>query len=103
VGTADRSAARSVFVCRECKHHGRVEKFLRENSDAKVRLVGCQKVCQEPAAGLRVNGRMEWFGRLDSPGALKALAGLVGASGKVHPPAVLVKLRSSKRSGRPPR
>jgi hypothetical protein len=93
----------TVFVCRECKHHRRVERFLRERSDAKVKLVGCQKVCREPAAGLVVNGRMEWFGRLDSPVALKAIAGLVGASGKRRLPAPLEKRRSSKRSGRSPR
>jgi hypothetical protein len=103
VGAADRSATRTVFVCRECKHHGRVEKFLREHSNAHVRLVGCQKVCEEPAAGLRLNGRMEWFGRLDSPARLKALAGLVGVSGKHHLPEALEKVRSSKRSGRSPR
>ena len=103
MGAADRSATRTVFVCRECKHHGRVEKFLREHSNARVRLVGCQKVCEEPAAGLRLNGRMEWFGRLDSPARLKALAGLLALSGKDHRPEALEQVRSSQRSGRSPR
>ena len=103
MGGADRSVPSTVFVCRECKHHGRVEKYLRQHCDAQIRLVGCQKVCQEPAAGLRVNGRMEWFGPLDSPPPLKALADLAGASGKAHLPPALQKLRSSKRSGRSPR
>src|ERR671928_791034 len=99
MGSPDRSGARTVFVCRECKHHGRVEKYLREHSEARVKLVGCQKVCQEPAAGLRVRGRMEWFGRLDSPARLKALAALLRGSGKAGLPGALEKVRSSKRSG----
>ncbi len=92
-----------MFVCRECKHHGRVAKFLGGRPDVKVKLVGCQKICEEPAAGLVVNGRIEWFGRLDSAAALKAIGRLVDASGKGPVPAQLEKLRSSKRSGRSPR
>jgi hypothetical protein len=103
MGGADRSVTSTVFVCRECKHHGRVQKYLRQHCDAEIRLVGCQKVCEEPAAGLRVNGRMEWFGRLDSPARLKALAALLRGSGKAGLPGALEKVRSSKRSGRSPR
>lgn len=90
-----------VFVCRECKGHRRLEKYLDTKTEAEVKRVGCQKVCDEPAAGLRVGGRMEWFGRLDGKQRLAALARLVAGEGTI--PKVLDKVRSAKQSGRSPR
>lgn len=90
-----------VFVCEECKGHRRLERFLGETTDARIRRVGCQKVCQEPAAGLAVDGRLEWFGSLSSRKRLVALALLVADPERV--PRTLQKVRAAKRSGRGPR
>lgn len=75
-----------------------MEKYLREKTGAAVTAVGCQKVCDEPTAGLRVDGRMEWFGRLDKKERLTALARLVAGERSV--PKALEKVRSVKRAGR---
>ena len=52
-------------MCKKCKRNGCVVAALARHTTADVRMVGCQKVCKEPVAGLEVRGRMEWFGRLD--------------------------------------
>jgi hypothetical protein len=78
-------------------------KFLRAETAASLRCVGCQKVCKQPVAGLAVNGRLEWFTRLDEPKRLTAMAKLVANHGRGELPAALEKSRSRERSGRSPR
>ena len=92
-----------VFVCRKCDGSGPLLKSLRRGTAASIVKVGCQKVCDEPVAGLVVNRQMEWFGRLDSDKAVGALVKLVNDSGAGKLPPTLEKRRDSKRSGRRPR
>ncbi|MEX2587389.1 MAG: hypothetical protein WD602_05265 [Actinomycetota bacterium] len=77
--------------------------YLHEHSGATVQTVRCQKVCESPVAGLRIDGRMEWFERVDGPKALRALASLASGWAPDQLPKSLRKRRSKKRSGRPPR
>jgi hypothetical protein len=91
----------TVFVCRKCKEHECIVRYLQKQTDACVKTVRCQKVCDSPVAGLRVDGRWEWFGPLEEPKQLKALAGLV--EGEASIPKPLKKCRSHGRSGSGPR
>jgi hypothetical protein len=91
----------TVIVCRKCKQHESIVRYLEKQTDACVRTARCQKVCDSPVAGLRVDGRWEWFGDLDGPKQLKALASLV--EGEVSIPKALKKCRDRGRSGSPPR
>jgi len=61
------------------------------------RPVRCQKVCKGPVAGLEVNGRVEWFGRLRKGQARRALVALARDGGPI--PDRLADRRSRKRSG----
>jgi hypothetical protein len=92
-----------VVVCRKCKNHACLVTFLEDGARLPVRRVGCQKICKGAVAGLEVNGRMEWFARVDRPKPMVALARLAqrGGVGKMSKP--LAKRRVAKRSGRPVR
>jgi len=92
-----------VVVCRKCKGHEEVIAFLQRHTRAEVRTVRCQKVCEEPVAGLRVDGRMEYFEKVDGPKQLKALAELLRQKPPTRLPKALKKRRSRERSGRLPR
>ena len=69
-----------VFVCKKCKNADCLMRVLK-HSESKLVPVGCQKICSGPVVGLKVDGRMEWFSRVDS---LKALAGVRGQLGRPH-------------------
>jgi hypothetical protein len=90
-----------VVVCRKCKHHACLLTFLEEIAGLRVTRVGCQKICKGAVTGIDVNGRMEWFERVDRPKPMVALARLAqrGGVGKISKP--LAKRRVVKRSGRP--
>jgi hypothetical protein len=92
---------RKVFVCKKCKNADCVARVVKK-SDAKLVLVGCQKICAGPVAGLSVSGRMEWFSRVDTS---KRLAGLrmLAERRKKRPVHALESRRLPKRSGRSPR
>lgn len=92
----------TIYVCRKCKHSTCLRKALERETDATIKLIGCQDVCKQPVAGTRVDGRLQWFGGLDRPKRQRALIDLVneGADGPV--PAVLAKARSAKRAGKGP-
>jgi hypothetical protein len=92
-----------VFVCTKCKHNECIVGPLLKYTDVKVRGVRCQKVCDHPVAGLVVNGRFEWFGRLDRAKPMAGLIELVRHGGNAKVVRPLAKRRSAKRSGRPPR
>jgi hypothetical protein len=89
-----------VVVCRKCKHHACLMTFLDEVG-VPVTRVGCQKICTGAVAGLEVNGRMEWFERVDRPKPMVALARLVERRGMGQIAKPLAKRRVAKRSGRP--
>ncbi len=90
-----------VYVCKGshcCKGKGSRADLLDALADvARVRIAGCQKVCQGPVAGTEVDGRLEWFGDLSSDKTRRALVKLIrkGRVGKR-----LEKRRAKKRSGR---
>ncbi len=90
-----------VFVCKKCKRHACIEDALAK-ANAKVVLVGCQKICSAPVAGLSLDGQMEWFDRLDTGRRLAGLRMQVKHP-KRRPVKALRRRRISKRSGRPVR
>ena len=93
----------TIYVCRKCKYSKCLQKELARNTDATIKLIGCQDVCKQPVAGTRVDGRLEWFGGLDRPRRQRALIDLVNEGGEGPVPAVLAKARSAKRAGKAPR
>lgn len=92
----------TLYVCRKCKHSKSLQKAVERETDATVRLVGCQDVCQQPVAGTRVDGRLEWFGGLDRAKRERALIDLLNNAPRRVPDA-LEKARVAKRSGKAPR
>jgi hypothetical protein len=93
----------TIYVCRKCKHSKGLQKALERGTGATVRLVGCQDVCDQPVAGTRVDGCVQWFGGLDKAKRQRALIELVKDGGDGPLPDVLVKARSRKRAGKSPR
>lgn len=93
----------TIYVCRKCKHSKDLQKALERGTDASVRLVGCQDVCEQPVAGARADGCLQWFGGLDKPKRQRALIDLVNDGGDGKIPDVLAKARSRKRAGKSPR
>lgn len=93
----------TIYVCRKCKHSKGLRAALERRTDATVKLVGCQDVCQEPVAGTRVDGCLQWFGGLDRAKRQRALVDLLNSRTDVRLPEVLVKARSRKRAGKGPR
>ena len=92
-----------VAVCRKCKRSACLVELLEERADVSLRLVRCQKICRGPVVGVAVDGRMEWFQRVDG---VKPLAALLRLTRKKHTkkiPKPLQKLRVTRQSGRQPR
>lgn len=92
-----------VIVCRKCDHHDEVIDYLAKHTNAHIKTVRCQKVCEGPVAGLKVDGRMEWFEEMDGKPQLKALACLAAQRPPSKMPKILKKRRSKDRSGCLPR
>jgi hypothetical protein len=92
-----------VWVCRKCKQSYCLTSFLKGSDGPKVKVVGCQKICKGPVAGCKVNGRMEWFARVDRAKPMVALARAAGRRGKTKLPAPLESRRLARLSGQPPR
>ena len=95
------SAARRtrVLVCKSCKGSRKLQKFLAKKGVGSVQGVGCQKVCKGPVAGVVIDGRMEWFCRLDERKRWKALARLARPGGRRKLPHALEKCWLPRRSG----
>jgi hypothetical protein len=93
----------TIYVCRKCKHSKALQNALGRETDATVKLIGCQDVCEQPVAGTRVGGCLQWFGGLDKPKRQKALIDLVNGGGNGRLPEALVKARDRKRAGKAPR
>jgi hypothetical protein len=90
----------NVYVCKgshcskgKCDRRGLLDAL---DGVARVRTVGCQKVCRGPVAGLEVDGCLEWFADLGSDKARRRLVKLIrkGRIGKG-----LEKRRAKHRSG----
>jgi hypothetical protein len=93
----------TVVVCRKCKHSACLTEVLHERTHEPVELVRCQKICKGPVVGVVVDGRMEWFQRVDGVRPLAALLRLVKEPQPAKVPKPLKKLRVKRWSGRPPR
>ena len=63
----------------------------------EVQWVGCQKVCNGPVVGLAVEGRWEWFERVNSRKAIRALSVLLEEDLLEKP---LRKRRNARRAGK---
>jgi hypothetical protein len=93
----------TIYVCRKCKHSKELQDALARKTDATVKLVGCQDVCEQPVAGTRVDGCLQWFGGLDRPKRQRAVINLLNDGNRGPVPDVLTKARSKKRAGKAPR
>ncbi len=93
----------TIYVCRKCKHSKDLQKAVGRGTDATVKLVGCQDVCEQPVAGTRVDGCLQWFGGLDQGKRQRALIDLLNEPRPRELPKVLAKARVPKRAGKSPR
>ena len=87
-----------LYVCtgKHCKKkRGGIDSVLNGHTVERVD-VRCQKICNGPVCGLKLEGRVEWFEEVDSPKSLDALRALI-EQGKLKKP--LRKRHVSKRSG----
>jgi hypothetical protein len=90
-----------VLLClgSDCQKRKRKHSALAEavRKCATIEKVSCQKICKGPVAGVYVDGRLEWFRRLESKKSRKRLVELLA---KEHMHKKLKKRRVKKRSGR---
>ena len=68
-----------------------------ERLSVDVEHVGCQKVCHGPVVGVAIDGDWQWFERMDSPKALRALQQWIEDDTLGKP---LRKRRNRKRAGK---
>ncbi|CAN5786671.1 hypothetical protein BH24ACT3_BH24ACT3_14440 [soil metagenome] len=61
----------------------------------------CQKICKGPVVGVRLDGRQEWFARVDKAKVRRRLRQTVAEGRPLS--GGLRDRRSRKRSGKPPR
>lgn len=94
----------TVLVCRKCSGRKPLVAYLREHTEATVKEVGCQKICTQPVAAVRIDGTLTWFGGLKGGKRRKAFGALVVAADGSRPklPKVLRQAAAvgRKRSGR---
>ncbi len=95
-------ARRELLLCtgKHCRkalaRDGRLQKAVARLS-VDVTAVGCQKVCRGPVLGIAIDDEWQWFERMGSRKALKALAGLVEGDPLCSR---LDERRSRKRAGK---
>ena len=90
----------TVFVCRDCRGARRNAELVRDETDARVRLVGCQKICDDHTVGVRRDGELVWFAEIDSAPRRRALVAFVEAASPAAIPKRLKRLLVRKRTGR---
>jgi hypothetical protein len=96
----DVADAVTVFVCRKCRGANRTIEVLEAETDARVKVVGCQKICHDHVVGVRRDGELVWFEEVDSPPRRRALVRFVTAVGPAAVPKRLRRLIVRKRAGR---
>ena len=90
----------TVFVCRKCRGANRTTDLLEAETEARVRPVGCQKICHDHVVGVRRDGELVWFEEVDSAPRRRALVRFVSAVGPAAIPKRLRRLVVAKRAGR---
>lgn len=97
-------AKNRVRVCSKCRNSSCLVAFLKGSDGPKVRKVGCQKICKGPVAGTRLNGREEWFFRVDRAKPMVALLRAAQQGRKKQKlPRSLEQRRVTRLSGHLPR
>ena len=90
-----------MLVCEgsSCRKERRQRRALVAAVDelAKVKDVGCQKICDGPVCGVEVDGVIEWFEEVSSPRALEGLRSLLEGGALSS---ALKKRRVKKRRGK---
>ncbi len=89
-----------VFVCRRCRGGRELAERLERRDDLDVRAVGCQKICSGPVVGVRRDGTISWFRRVDSKQLRKALRSWIAGPDDERPPKKLRRLLVPARAGR---
>ncbi len=64
---------------------------------ADIKPVKCQKICRGPVVGLKIDGTLEWFRKMDTEKACRRLVTLI-ETGELKN--ALVKRRVKARSGK---
>lgn len=95
-----RAGAVTVAVCRKCEQHACLERILSDRDGVEVERVRCQKICNGPVAGLPVDGRMEWFERVDGIKQIAALVRLAHHGPHERIPKPLRRHRVRSRAGK---
>jgi len=100
------SAAKStkrpyLYVCTDsdCGKDKKKLKNLKKtlSSCAKIKSVGCQKICDGPVAGMTIDGIIFWFERLETAKHRESLLRLI-QTGKINK--TLRKHLHKKRTGK---
>ena len=90
----------TVYVCRKCTGSALIIDHLARYTAVEVCPVGCQKVCSNNVVGVRRDGTIVWFQRLDTDKHRRALARYVRGDHGETVPKRLRSLTVSKRGGR---
>lgn len=88
-----------VVVCRKCKGARKLAAALVADG-AAVEKVKCQSICKGPVVSVVVDGRREWFSRVEGRKARRAL---VRAAERGRLGERLEARRVLRRSGRTPK
>jgi hypothetical protein len=92
--------ATPVFVCRRCRGGCELAARLDRYDELDVRVVGCQKICSHPVVGVRHDGTISWFRRVDSKALRKKLRAWIADPDDGRPPKQLRRLLVPARAGR---
>jgi hypothetical protein len=90
----------TVAVCRKCTQHACLERVLSDRDGVAVELVKCQKICHGPVAGVMVDGRMEWFEKVDRVKPIAALVHMSTRRSVDKIPKALRSRRVRRRAGK---
>jgi hypothetical protein len=103
---AQTEPAQATVVCggkkcvRACEHDALVRALCKIGP---VQVVRCQKICRGSVVAALLDGRVEWFERVDSPRLCVAMKKAVATGSRQGLPKALKNRRIRQRRGRPPR
>jgi hypothetical protein len=89
-----------AYLCegKDCRKRAKDTEALREifeEAGLRCERVRCQKICNAPVVGLKIDGTMQWFAKVRGKSGRKALRRFLRTGD-----GPLRKLRSKKRSGK---